>query len=329
MIRRRDFITLLGGAAAAWPVTAGAQQSARPTIGWINAASAAEWAVNTAGFHRGLGEAGFVDGRDLAVEYRWAEGHLDRMPAMATELVGRKVATIVVGGAIVGVRAAIAATQSIPIIFTTGADPVAAGLVASLNRPGRNVTGFTFLSVQLLQKKLELLREAIPTSTKIALMVNPNNPLVSQADIENGKVAGRKLGLEMMVVNGGSDSEIDRAFATAIQERCAAVLEGSDAFFNIRREQIAALGLRYALPTIGGQRESVASGALMTYGVDIPELYRQAGIYVGRILKGEKPADLPVQQASKFELIVNLKTAKAIGLTIPESFLARADEVIE
>jgi putative ABC transport system substrate-binding protein len=328
-MRRRDFITLLGGWAAALPFTARAQQAARPVIGWINAASAAEWAVNTAGFQRGLRETGFDEGRDLTIEYRWAEGHLDRMPAMAAELVGRKVTAIVVGGAIVGVRAAIAATQSIPIVFTTGADPVAAGLVASLNRPGRNVTGFTFLSVQLLQKKLELLREAIPASAKVALMVNPNNPVVSQADIANGNVAGRRLGLEVMVVNGGSDSEIDRAFATAVRERCAAVLEGSDAFFNIRREQIAALGLRYALPTIGGQRLSVVSGALMTYGVDIPEVYRQAGIYLGRILKGEKPADLPVQQASKFELIVNLQTAKAIGLRIPESFLARADEVIE
>ena len=329
MMRRREFITLLAGAATAWSSMVRAQQAARPVIGWINAASAAEWAVNTAGFHRGLGEMDFVEGRDLEIEYRWAEGHLDRMPAMAAELVGRKVAAIVVGGAIVGVRAAMAATQSIPIVFTTGADPVAAGLVANLNRPGRNVTGFTFLSVQLLQKKLELLREAIPTSAKVALMVNPNNPVVSQADIENGNLAGRRLGLEMMVVNGGSDSEIDRAFATAVRERCAAVLEGSDAFFNIRREQIAALGLRYALPTIGGQRDSVLSGALMTYGVDIPDLYRQAGIYVGRIIKGEKPADLPVQQASKFELIINLKTARALGLTIPPPLLARADEVIE
>jgi putative tryptophan/tyrosine transport system substrate-binding protein len=326
-MRRRDFITLLGGAAAAWPLAAYAQPL--PVIGWMSAASEAEWADNTAGFRRGLGEMGFAEGRNLAVEYRWAEGHLDRMPAMAAEFVGRNVAVIVAGGAVTGVRAAMAATQTIPIVFTTGADPVAAGVVASLNRPGRNVTGFTFLSVQLLQKKLELLHEALPAASKVALLVNPNNPTVSRADSENGRAAASRLGLELFVVNGGSENEIDCAFATASNKNASAVLEGSDAFFYIRREQINALGLRYSLPTIGGQRESVASGALMTYGVDIPRLYRDAGIYVGRILRGEKPADLPVQQATRFELVVNLKAAKTIGLAIPESFLARADEVIE
>jgi putative ABC transport system substrate-binding protein len=328
MIRRRDFIIALGGAVA-WPMAAGAQQAAVPVIGWMSAASAAEWADNTAGFHRGLGDMGFVQGRNLAVEYRWAEGHLDRIPAMAIDLVGRKVAAIIVGGAVGGVRAAMAATQSIPIVFTTGADPIVAGLVASLNRPGRNVTGFTFLSVRLLPKKLELLHEAIPPVTRIALLVNPNNPAVSQEDVESAGAAARRLDLELIVLNGGSESEIERAFATAAHQRAGAVLEGSDAFFYIRREQIAALGLRYALPTIGGQRESIVAGALMTYGVNIPDIYRQAGIYVGRILKGERPADLPVQQATKFELIVNRKTAKALGLAIPPALLARADEVIE
>jgi putative ABC transport system substrate-binding protein len=328
-MKRREFITLLGGVAAAWPLAGRAQQPAMPVIGWMSAASAAEWADNTAGFHRGLGEMGLVQDRNLAMEYRWAEGHLDRMLAMAIDLVGRKVAAIIVGGAVDGVKAAMAATQSIPIVFTTGADPVAAGLVASLNRPGRNVTGFTFLSVRLLPKKLELLHEAMPTVTRIALLVNPNNPVVSQEDVESAGAAARRLDTEILVLNGGSESEIERAFATAAQRRAGAVLEGSDAFFYIRRQQIAALGLRYALPTIGGQRESIAAGGLMTYGVDIPNIYRQAGIYVGRILKGEKPADLPVQQATKFELIVNLKTAKALGLAIPPSLLARADEVIE
>jgi putative ABC transport system substrate-binding protein len=327
-MRRRDFITLLGSAAA-WPIAARAQQAAVPVVGWINAAAAAEWVDKTGGFQQGLGELGFVEGRNVVVEYRWAEGHLDRMPVMAAELVGRKVAVLMVGGAITGVQGAMAATQTIPIVFTTGADPVAAGVVASLNRPGRNVTGFTLLTNQLLPKRAELLHEVLPAATKIALLVNRNNQVGWREDFEGGKAAIARLGLEMMVLDGGSRDEIERAFATAAREKAAAILEGSDAFFNVRREQIGALGLRYALPVIAGEPEAVAAGAMMTYAVDTVDVYRHAGTYVGRVLKGEKPGDLPVQQPTKFELVVNLKTARAIGVTIPESFLARADEVIE
>jgi putative tryptophan/tyrosine transport system substrate-binding protein len=328
-VKRRAFITLLGGAAAAWPLAARAQQPALPVVGWVNAGSAAEWAERTAAFHRGLGETGFVQGRNVAIEFRWADGHLDRMPAMAADLVGRQVAVIVVGGNIVGVRAVMTATQTIPIVFTTGTDPVAAGVVDSLNRPGRNSTGFTLLSTELAPKRLELLHEVIPSAAKIALLVNRNNPVTSQADIQSGNAAAHRLGLEIIVLDGGSESEIEHAFATVVQERAAAVLLGSDAFFNVQRQQIAALGLRHAIPTIGEDRQSVASGLLIGYGTNNSEMYRQAGVYVGRILKGEKPADLPVMQPTKFELYINLKTAKTLGLMVPESFLLRADEVIE
>jgi ABC-type uncharacterized transport system substrate-binding protein len=327
-MRRREFITLLGGAAAAWPLAARAQQPALPVIGLLSSRSPGESAYAVAAFHQGLKDTGFIEGRNVAIEYRWADGHFDRMPAMAADLVGRKVAVILVGGHTPGVRAVMAATQTIPIVFTTATDPVAAGLVASLNQPGGNATGLTALSSELGPKRLELLHEMIPTAAKIALLVNPNNLVTSQEDVKIA-VAGRRLGLEIIVVNGGNESEIERAFATAVQQRAAALLEGSDAFFISRREQIAALGLRHAVPTITQERAGVASGVLMSYGPNVSDMYRQAGVYVGRILKGEKPADLPVIQPTKFELVVNLKTAKAIGLTIPETFLLRADEVIE
>jgi putative tryptophan/tyrosine transport system substrate-binding protein len=327
-MKRRDFITLVGGAAASWPLAARAQQRALPVIGVLYGVSAAEWVEPMAGFHRGLGEAGFVEGRNVAIEYRWAEGQYERMPAMAADLIGRKVAAILVGGNAPGVRAVMAATQTIPIVFTTGTDPVAAGLVASLNRPGGNATGATFIGSELMPKQLELLREVIPTANRIALLVNPNNPVTSQQAIEGAQAASRRLGLEIVVVNAGTEAEIETAFASAVQQRATAIT-ASDALFASRREQLAALGLRHKLPTIFGERESTAAGTLMSYGADIPDTYRQAGIYVGRILKGEKPADLPVIRPTKFELVINLKTAKAIGLTIPESVLLRADRVIE
>jgi putative ABC transport system substrate-binding protein len=328
-MRRREFITLLGGAAAACPVAARAQQPALPVIGTLYPVSAAEWAGNMAGFRRGLSETGFVEGRNVAIESRWADGHFDRLPAMAADLISRKVAVILVGANTVGVRATMAATQTIPIVFTTGADPVATGLVASLSRPGGNATGFTVLSNELLPKKLDLLHEMIPTATKVALLVNPNNPVSSQADIQVMQPAARRLGLEIFVVNAGSESEIDLAFATAVQRRAAVLLEGSDAFVGSRPEQIAALGLRHALPTVSSFREAAAAGQLMSYGLNLSDMYRQAGVYVGRILKGEKPADLPVMQPTKFEFVINLETAKALGLTVPSSLLAIADEVIE
>jgi putative ABC transport system substrate-binding protein len=328
-MKRREFLTLLGGAATAWPLAARAQQrSAMPVVGFLYGVAAAEWTGPLAGFHRGLGEAGFVEGRNVAIEYRWADGRYDRMPAMAADLIERKVAVIVVGASLPGVRAVMAATQTIPIVFTTNSDPVAAGIVASLNRPGGNATGVTGLSSELRPKRLELLHEVIPKATKFAVLVNPTNPDTARDAIEGARLAARGLGLQILVVNASTESEIDRAFASAVGEGAEGLMTG-DAYFESRRDQIAALGLRYRLPTIIGARESVLAGMLMSYGSSIADFYRQAGVYVGRILKGEKPTDLPVVQPTKFELIVNLKTAKAIGLTIPETFLVRADEVIE
>jgi putative ABC transport system substrate-binding protein len=323
-MRRRQFITLLGGAAA-WPLAALAQRPTMPVVGVLYGVAAAEWADNMTGFRRGLSETGFVEGRNVAIEYRWGDGHFDRMPAMAADLIARKVAVILAGGNIDGVRATMAATRFIPIVFTTASDPVADGFVASLNRPGGNVTGVTSINAELGPKQLELLHELIPTTNKIALLVNPNGRATSR---ENILAAARRLGLEIIVVNGGDESEIERAFATAVQQGATALEVGEDAFFFSRREQIAALGLRYALPTISGGR-GAAAGELMSYGSNFVDSYRQAGVYVGRILKGEKPADLPVVQPTKFELIINLKTAKALGLTVPPALLIAADEVIE
>jgi putative ABC transport system substrate-binding protein len=326
-MRRRQFITLLGGAALAWPLAARAQQGALPVIGWLYGVSAAAWADRTDGFRRGLGEAGFVEGRNVTIEYRWAEGRYDRLPAMAADLVGRKVAVIVAGGE--GPEAAMAATRSIPIVFTTGNDPIAAGYVTSLGRPGGNVTGFTLFGGELASKRLEILHELLPAAGRIALLVNPNEPADAQIDTEEARAAARRLGLEIIVVGARNDDEIEGALAAAVQQGAAAIFCGIDAFLISRGEQIAALALRHALPTSFQQRAAVTAGALMSYGPNAPEIYRQAGRYVGRILKGEKPGDLPVLQPTKFDLVINLKTAKALGLTIPEAFLLRADEVIE
>ena len=327
-MKRREFIKLLGGAAA-WPFAVRAQQPAMPVIGFLSGTPSAPFAHLVVAFRHGLSEMGYVEGRNVAIESRWADGHFDRLPAMAADLISRKVAVILVGANTDGIRAVMAATQTIPIVFTTGGDPVATGFVASLSRPGGNATGFTVLSNELLPKKLDLLHEMIPTATKVALLVNPNNPVSSQADIQVMQPAARRLGLEIFVVNAGSESEIDLAFATAVQRRAAVLLEGSDAFVGSRPEQIAALGLRHALPTVSSFREAAAAGQLMSYGLNLSDMYRQAGVYVGRILKGEKPADLPVMQPTKFEFVINLETAKALGLTVPSSLLARADEIIE
>jgi putative tryptophan/tyrosine transport system substrate-binding protein len=327
-MKRRDFITLLGGAAAGMPLLAQAQQSAMPVIGSLVAVRA-EWASRMIAFRRGLADAGYVEGRNIGIKYRWADGHFERLPALAADLVERKVAAIFAIGSNVSIQAAMSATKSIPIVFITGGDPVAAGFVASLDRPGGNATGFTVINTELQPKRLELLREIIPNAAKIALLVNPNNPTIVQTDIQSTTSAARRLGMETIVVNGGNEGEIDRAFATASQERAAAVLEGADAFFFDRREQIAALGVHHSIPIVSADLESASFGVLMAYGAKPLEVHRQAGTYVGRILKGEKPGDLPVQQPTTFELIINLKTAKALGLTIPESFLLRADEVIE
>ena len=329
MMKRRDFITLLGGAAVSWSSAARAQQSAIPVIGSLNAMSAAQWADRMDGFRRGLAEAGFIEGRNVVIESRWADGHLDRMPAMAADLIERKVAVIFVGGSTTSTRTVITATRTIPIVFTAGTDPVASGLVASLSQPGGNATGVTVLSTELGQKRVQYLREVMPTATKIALLVNPTNPAASQVDIETVQAASNRLGLELIILNGASDSEIEQAFSAAVRQQAAALLEGSDALFGNRREMIAALSLRHAMPTFSWDRESVASGLLMSYGPNQADMYRQAGIYVGRILKGEKPADLPVLQPTKFELAINLKTAKALGIEVPATLIAIADELIE
>jgi putative ABC transport system substrate-binding protein len=323
MIARREFIALLGSAAA-WPLTASAQP-AMPIIGALMTSSPAEWADRLVAFRLGLNDAGFAEDRNISVEYRWANNQLDRVPALLADLVGRKVAAIfITGESIVAVPAAKAMTQTIPIVFTTGSDPVAAGLVASLNRPGGNATGVTSFVGMLGGKRLELLHEAIPNVTEIALLMYP----VSN-ETQEMQAAARNLGLEIIALSASSESEIDRAFATIVQRKAGALFIGNNAFFISRREQIAALALRNALPTMSNDREGVAAGALMSYGPSSADVYRQAGVYVARILKGEKPDDLPVMLPTKFQLVVNLKSAKALGLTIPESFLLRADEVIE
>jgi putative ABC transport system substrate-binding protein len=328
-MRRRDFITLLGGAAAAWPLAAWAQQSAVPVVGSLYGTSAVEWAGPMTGFRRGLSEMGFVEGRNVIVEYRWADGHFDRMPAMAADLVGRKVAAILVGGSLAGVRAALDATRTIPIVFTTASDPVTTGLVASLNRPGGNATGITVIAVELGPKKLGLLREMIPTARKVAFLVNPNNPETIEVESPGVRSAAHDLSLDLIVLNASTESEIESSFLSAAQQGAAGVYIGSDAFLVGRREQIAALGIRHRLATISPVRNDVVAGELMSYGSSQADMYRQAGVYVGRILKGEKPADLPVLQPTKFELVINLKTAKALGLVVSDKLLAIADEVIE
>jgi putative ABC transport system substrate-binding protein len=329
-IRRREFIFTLGGAAAAWTLAARAQQT-MPVIGVLYGTSAAAWADRMVAFRRGLGETGFVEGRNVTIEYRWADGQLDRMPWMAADLISRRVAVILIGGNTSAVRDLLATTQTIPIVFTTGADPVAAGLVTSLNRPGGNATGATVVSAELGPKKLELLHEVVPAARKIAVLVNPNNRLVTEADTRMAQVASARLGLEVTIVNGGHENELETAFASAVHQGAGAVYLGADAVFSTRHKLIAALALRHRLPTIASNREAVRVGQLISYGAtgDDDNMYRQTGVYVGRILKGEKPGDLPVVQPTKFDLVINLTTAKALGLTVPAQLLARADEVIE
>jgi ABC-type uncharacterized transport system substrate-binding protein len=330
--RRREFITLLGGATAssvAWPRAARAQQGAMPLVGVIYGVSAAEWTDYIAGFRRGLGEMGFSEGRNVAIEYRWPGPEVERWPAMVSDLLARKAAVILAGASNTGIRAVMAATRTTPIVFTTGADPVQLGFVASLNRPGGNVTGVTLIQIELEPKRLELLHEVVPAATKIAFIADRKDPIGAQERLRDAQAAIRRLGLEIIVLSCGTEEEIEAAFATAARERVSALYVGAGAFIVSRRRQIAELALRYRLPTMSGTREAVAAGQLMSYGTNQVDVYRQAGVYVGRILKGEKPADLPVLQPTKFDLIVNLKTAKALGLNIPEAFLLRADEVME
>jgi putative tryptophan/tyrosine transport system substrate-binding protein len=326
-MRRREFIAGLGSVAA-WPLAVRAQQLAMPVIGVLSSQSAGDDYKNlTVPFLQGLKETGYAEGQNVAVEYRWAENQYDRLPALAADLVRRRVAVIVSNGTPAAVPAK-AATTTIPIVFVTGADPVALGLVASLNRPGANLTGIVTLSSELAPKQLQLLRELIPNAAAFGILADPAFP-PTQSIITDLQGAARTLGLQLVVVNARTDSDLETAFATFSQQRVDAALVTASTLYNRRTEQFAALTVRHALPAIFPLREFALAGGLMSYGSSIGYLYHQAGIYSGRILKGEKPADLPVEQATKLELIINMKTAKALGLTIPETLLATADEVIQ
>jgi putative tryptophan/tyrosine transport system substrate-binding protein len=328
-MRRRHFITLLGSGAAAWPLAARAQQPAMPVIGFLSSTSSDRDAGRLRAFRQGLSETGFVEGWNVAIEYRWAEDQNDRLPALAADLVSRRVAVIATAGDVLGMVAAKAATTTIPIVFVTGRDPVELGLVASLSRPGGNLTGVTTLSTELEPKRLELLHEAVPTATTIGALVNPTSRNVEVLS-RNLRAAAGTLGLKLQILNARTESELDNVFATLIQLQAGGLVIGTDALFISQSERLAALSVRHAVPAIFQFRAFAAAGGLMSYGEgSIADFYRQSGVYTGRILKGEKPTDLPVQQSTKVELIINLKTAKALGLTFPLSLLGRADEAIE
>jgi putative ABC transport system substrate-binding protein len=327
-MRRREFISLIGSVAATWPLAARAQQSAIPVIGFVNAASAKDYAPLLSDFLKGLSEAGFVDGRNVSIEYRWAEGRVDQLPAMVADLVHRRMAVI----AATGTPAALAAragTTTIPTVFETAADPVKLGLVASLNRPGGNVTGVTSLLVPIGSKRLELLHELVPTARVMALLVNPANPTLAEINSKELQAAARTLGLELHVLNASTEDDFDAVFTKLPQLPAGGLVISPDPFFTSRSEQLAALTIRHAVPTIHYNPEFAAAGGLLSYGAGSADAYRLAGNYTGRVLRGDKPADLPVQQGTKVELHINLKTAKALGITFPESILQRADEVIE
>ena len=326
-IRRREFITLLGGAAAAWPLAARAQQAAMPVIGFLGTISAEQSLGQVTAFRRGLSQAGFEEGHNVAIEFRWAEGRYERLPAMAAEFVRRPV-SLIAANAPPAALSAKATTATIPIVFVVGFDPVAAGLVASLGRPGGNATGMTLISVALGQERLEILRDIAPKASVVAMLANPTSP-EAVPEIGTVQAAAQSMGVELAMFNVSAVSEFDATFAAIAGRRPDAVLVGTDPLFVNQREDIVAHANRLRLLTICPFREYAAAGGLISYGSSIPNAYRQAGIYAARILKGEKPADLPVKQPTAFELVINLKTAKALGLEIPPTLLARADEVIE
>lgn len=326
-MRRRKFVALLGGVVATWPFAARAQQKAMPVIGVLNTGSPSASSRPMGAFRQGLSEAGYVEGQNVAIEYRWAEGHYDRLPALAADLVGRKV-DLIMASSPPSALAAKSATSTIPIVFRGGADPVGDGLIVSLARPGGNLTGVSFVADELTAKRLELLSELVPRAGVIALLVNPTNASAERV-IRDVQEAARTKGLQLHVLKAGSESEIDTAFASLVQLHADALVVGADPFLSSRREQLVALASRSAVPSIYAWREFAASGGLISYGASLTAAYRLVGIYAGKILKGAKPADLPVEQPTKFELVINRKAAKALGLELPPTLVVRADEVIE
>jgi putative tryptophan/tyrosine transport system substrate-binding protein len=327
-MKRREFITVLSGAAVGWPIMARAQQPTMPVIGYMDTASASTTAHLVEAFRRGLSAAGYDEGRNVGIEYRWSEGDYDKLPALAAELVRRQVAVIATINTPT-ILAAKAATQTIPIIFGVGVDPIKFGLVASLNRPGGNLTGVTQLNIEMEAKRVQLLHELVPAATSIAVLINSTSSAYSEAATESAQSAARILGVRLLILNASTENGIEAAFATLVEERAGSLLVSGDSFLVSQRDQLVALAARHAVPALYHRREFTAIGGLMSYGPSLPEVYYQVGDYTGRILKGAKPADLPVQQSTKFELVINLKTAKALDLTVPLPLSGRADELIE
>ena len=326
-MKRRDFITVLGGAAVAWPLVAHGQQAATPVVGFLNASSPDGYRLRA--FHQGLKDAGFVEGENVAIEYRWADNQLDRLPTLAAELIRRQVNVIAAGGGLLSAEAAKAETRTIPILFLVAQDPVQLGLVASLNRPGGNLTGINILAAELAAKRLELLRELLPGAIRIAALVDPANARTTESTLKELQAAVRVMGMQLEVINASTSRELDAAFVTFVSKRPDALFVGISPFLLSRRVQLAQLAARHAVPAIYQDREHAEVGGLMSYGASIGDAYRQIGLYTGRILKGAKPAELPVVQSSKFDLVINHSTARMLGLTVPDKLIATADEVIE
>jgi ABC-type uncharacterized transport system substrate-binding protein len=326
-VNRRTFITLLGGAAT-WPLVARAQQ-AMPVVGFLGAGSLDSYILYLAAFRKGLGETGFVEGQNVAIEYRWAEGQYDRMADLAAELVRRRVAVIAVPGSPPGARAAQAATSTIPIVFSVGEDPVKLGLVASIGRPEGNATGINFFTGELVAKRLAILHELVPGAARVGVFINPSDAPRAEILRSDVQTAARDIGLQLQILNPSTSREINAAFAVLVRDRADALFVGPDAFYNSRRVQLASMAARHAIPTAFAVREYVDAGGLMSYGTSLADMYRQVGVYSGRILKGAKPAELPVLQSTKFELVINMQTAGMLGIDVPPMLIARADEVIE
>jgi putative ABC transport system substrate-binding protein len=326
-VNKREFITLLGGAAAAWPIAARSEQAAMPVVGWLSPASPDALPYTLRAFQQGLKDTGYVERENVAIEYRWAENRIDRLPELAAELVGRQVA--VIAAPISGALAAKAVTTTIPIVFVAGEDPVRLGLVASLARPGGNMTGVNIFANELVAKRLEILRELVPGVARVAVLVNPANPATAETSLRDVQDAARAIGLQVQVLNASTGGEIDTAFATFVRERLDALFVSGDPLFTSRRVQLILLAMRHSVPATYAGRQFPEIGGLMSYGASLTDAWRQVGVYSGLIVKGARPADLPVIQASKFELVINVVTARVLGITVPPTLLARADEVIE